>query len=145
MIITLRVECVWGMYLQEECVRVIEIEDSASLLELHTAIQDSVEFDYDHLFEFFAGRNYGQRKLLFVDSIDWEYEAEVLDNIALEEVYPLPKSLKLYYHFDFGADWYFEIRKSRKKPVPPDPAVEYPRVVESIGPDPPQYGEYDEE
>ena len=144
MIITLRVKCIQGRYLQEECVRVIEIEDSASLLEFHSAIQDSVGFDYDHLFEFFAGRNYRQCKLVFTDSANWEYEAEGLDDVSLEQVYPLPKGLKLYYHFDFGDDWYFEIRKSRKKPVPSDPAVSYPRVVESIGPDPQQYDEYDE-
>ena len=145
MIITLRVQCVWGMHLQEECVRVIEIEDSASLLDLHAAIQDSVGFDYDHLFEFFAGRNHRHRKLVFADGVDWEYEAEALDEVTLERVYPLPKSMKLYYHFDFGDDWHFEIRKSRKKPVQPEAGVKYPRVVERIGPDPQQYGDYDEE
>jgi len=144
-IVTLRVECVSGMHLQEDCIRVIEIEDGASLLNLHAAIQDSVGFDYDHMFEFFAGRNYRHRKLVFADDADWEYEVDALDEIALERVYPLPKSLKLYYHFDFGDDWYFEIRKSRKKPVEPEPEVKYPRVVKRVGPAPPQYGEYEEE
>jgi len=45
---------------------------------------------------------------------------------------------KLYYLFDFGDHWTFEIRKARgaKKP---EVDVEYPRVVEAIGPDPEQY------
>jgi hypothetical protein len=57
-------------------------------------------------------------------------------------VYPLPKSCKLYYHFDFGDDWYFGIRKIRKKPHEPAAGVTYRRVVEAIGPNPPQYGDY---
>jgi len=141
MIITLRVECVRGRYLEKDCIRVIEIEECASLLDLHSAIQDSVCFDYDHLFEFFAGRNWRHRAFAFADDVDWEYAADVLDEITLEQVYPLPKNLKLYYHFDFGDDWYFEIGKSRKKPAQPEAEVEYPRVVQEIGPDPEQYGE----
>ena len=144
MIITLRVECVDGNYLDEECVRVIEIEESASLLNLHSAIQDSVGFGYDHSFEFSAGRNPRHRKLVFTDGDAWEYEAKAVGDVTLENVYPLPKSLKLFYHFDFGDDWYFAIRKSRKKPVPPVPRVKYPRVVERIGPNPKQYGEFQE-
>jgi hypothetical protein len=48
--------------------------------------------------------------------------------------------MKLYYHFDFGDDWYFEIRRSRAKPKEPTPRVQYPRVVEATGPNPRQYG-----
>jgi hypothetical protein len=58
MIWTLRIECVFGHYLEEECIRTIEIESGSSLLDLHDTIQDVVDFDRDHLFEFFAGRNY---------------------------------------------------------------------------------------
>ena len=94
MIITLRVQCVWGMHLHEECVRVMEIEDGASLLDLHAAIQDSVGFDYDHLFEFFAGRNHRHRKLVFADGVDWEYEAEALDEVALERGLSLDESFE---------------------------------------------------
>jgi len=36
-----------------ECIRVIEIESSASFLQLHEAIQDAVDFDNDHLFQFY--------------------------------------------------------------------------------------------
>ena len=39
--------------IQSECVRVIEIKSTATFLELHEAIQDAVDFDNDHLFEFF--------------------------------------------------------------------------------------------
>lgn len=42
MTIKLNVECVQGTYLREECVCVIAMDDSASLLDLHEMIQDAV-------------------------------------------------------------------------------------------------------
>ena len=145
MIWTLRVECVWGLYTEEECVRVIEIDSEASLYDVHDAIQDAVNFDRDHLFEFFAGRHPTNRKLVFDDEFDDVSDLDKYEEISLEDVYPLPKGLKLYYHFDFGDDWFFEIRKSRKKPKDPEPGVKYPRVIEEIGPNPVQYPSWDDE
>ncbi len=136
---TLRVECEWGRYLEDECIRVIEISSTATLFDLHDAIQDAVDFDRDHLFEFFAGRHHRNRKLVFADDFDWEASAAAYAAITLDRVYPLSKGLKLFYHFDFGDDWYFGIRKSRKKPWEPEVGVQYPRVVEATGPNPEQY------
>jgi hypothetical protein len=59
--------------------------------------------------------------------------------MTLEQVFPLEKRLKLYYHFDFGDDWYFEITKARNKPKEPASGVQYPRVIERVGPNPRQY------
>ena len=145
MIWTLSIECIFGHYLEEECIRTIEIDSGSSLYQLHETIQDLVNFDRDHLFEFFAGRNRRNRKIVFGDRYDWEESAEIYSETNLEQIYPLPKGCKLYYHFDFGDDWYFEIRKSRKKPKKPEGGVRYPLVVESIGPDPQQYGSWGEE
>jgi hypothetical protein len=131
--------------MENECVRVLEIDSEASLLELHDAIQDAVGFDRDHLFEFFAGRNDRNRKLMFDDSFDSEQSFDRYGVLTIEQLYPLPKSCKLYYHFDFGDDWYFEIRKLRRKPMVRDPGVEYPRIAESIGQNPEQYGSLEEE
>lgn len=146
MIWTLRIECIWGMYLEEECIRIMEIDSKSSLLDLHEAIQDAVDFDRDHLFEFFGGRNQRNRKVVFENSFDWEASFDIYDSITLERVYPLPKSCKLYYHFDFGDDWYFEIKLTRNKPREPEAGVTYPRIIEAIGPNPPQYdNEFDED
>lgn len=117
MIWTLKIECEWGRYLEEECVRIFEIDEESSLYELHLIILKSVEFDNDHLFEFFTGRHFRNRKPLFSeDAWDFDYE-KAIDNyhqMTLNEIYPLPKGLKLFYHFDFGDDWIFKITKSRK-------------------------------
>ncbi len=182
MIWTLRVECVGGMYWEEECVRAIEIDSESSLFELGDAILDAIGFDREHLFEFFAGRNPRHRKVVYEEDSDWERSGEIVtatdfeghiefltddsrensrnvdqddsdsedvedteEGDTLAQVYPLPKSCKLYYYYDFGDSWFFEIRKSRKKPTEPEEGVEYPRVVEEIGPSPQQYGSWGEE
>ncbi len=139
MIWTLTIECLTGMYLRHEWVRKVEIASKASLLELHDVIQGAVSFSGDHLFEFFAGRNWKNRKVVFGDGYGPGDVFANYSSISLERIYPLPKSCKLYYHFDFGDNWYFEIRKSRKKPREPEEGVQYPRVVESVGPNPEQY------
>ena len=145
MIWTMRIECIGGGYWERECVRTIEIDSGSSLFDLHDAIQDAVDFDQDHLFEFFAGRNRRNRKVEFDDSDDWEDSIDTYSRIQLDQVYPLPKSCKLYYHFDFGDDWYFEVQRSRKKPRPPESDAQYPRVIEASGPNPEQYPSWEEE
>ena len=145
MIWTLRIECVWGWHFEKECIRIIEIDSESSLYDLHSAIQDAVGFDKDHLFEFTAGRNERNRKIEFGTTDDWKDGFDSYHGIKLSQVYPLPKSCKLYYHFDFGDDWYFAITRSRKKPTEPVTNVTYPRVIEAIGLNPAQYGSYEEE
>ena len=138
MIYTLSVKCAWGLYLTEPCVRVIEIRDNATLLDLHYAIQKAVEFDCDHMFEFFAGRNYRKRAIIFSEASEPECDAGVKDEISLQRIWPLPKSMNLFYRFDFGDDWKFQINKERAV-RPPEKGVRYPRVVRSTGPNPEQY------
>ena len=145
MIWELRIECIYGPYLEKEFIRTIEIDSKSSLLDLYDFIQDAVAFDRDHLFEFFVGRNHRNRTLVFGENFDWEESIDIYSETILEQVYPLPKSCKLYYHFDFGDDWYFEIRKGRKKPREPEKGIQYPRIVESIGPVPQQYDNWEEE
>lgn len=141
-IYTLTVKCVTGAYFEEECTRVIEIGEEATLEDLHLAIQGAVAFDNDHLYEFFAGRTYRNRQIVYAEEFDWGEQEAALARLTLgEDVYPL-EGLKLYYHFDFGDDWIFEIRKARKEKVR-EPGVAYPRVIECRGPDPVQYPDWE--
>ena len=142
MIWTLRIECVAGRYLEDEWIRVVEMDSASTLYDLHNLIQDAARFDRDHLFEFFAGRNDRHRAVTFGDAPDEDDEFDSGGEMTLERVFPLPKNMKLYYHFDFGDDWYFEIRKTRAQPKEPEPRVKYPRVIEKTGPNPRQYGRY---
>jgi hypothetical protein len=68
------------------------------------------------------------------------------DHVYILLALPATHCLKAasYYHFDLWDDWYFEIRKGRQKPQEPEVGVRYPRVVKTIGPNPSQYGYFDE-
>jgi hypothetical protein len=83
------------------------------------------------LYEFYTGRNPRNRQYA------------VPKNAKLNEIYPL-SGLKLYYLFDFGDHWLFEITKSRKT-AKKAKGIRYPRVIESVGKNPEQYPEYDDE
>lgn len=67
MIYTLTVTAVSGHYLEEECTRTLEIDDSATFEHLHFAIQDAVRFDNDHPYTLYAGRHFRHRKIQFAD------------------------------------------------------------------------------
>ena len=143
MIITLKVTCVRGAYLKEPCVRVIEIKEDACLYDLHDAIQDAVHFDRDHAFNFYlANVPYGNRQWLS-DAEDWGEQEDDLSRILLREVFPTGRK-HLYYLFDFGDCWTFEVRKARGS-KPAEESATYPRLIESVGPDPVQYPVWDEE
>ena len=135
--------------IQSECVRLIEIESNASFLQLHQAIQKAVDFDNDHLFEFFVGRQPGNRAYSIGPEPDWDTfnPVKAYRNIHLSGIWPLPPSMKLYYLFDFGDNWLFQINKTRHKDKKPQPGVIYPRVIEAKGNNPEQYPdwEYEEE
>jgi hypothetical protein len=110
---------------------IIEVQDICSLYDLHLFIQHVVDFDNDHLFEFYAGRNYRNRKLEFSDNPGYPYAGGEYEDILLKDIYPL-KGLKLFYLFDPGDNWLFEVCKSRKKAkIQQD--IKYPRIVTDNG------------
>lgn len=110
---------------------IIEIPDICSLFNFHLYIQDIINFGNDHLFEFYAGRNDRNRKIVFSENPGNPYDGGDYENILLKDIYPL-KGLKLYYLFDLGDNWLFEIRKSRKRATPKQD-TEYPRIVSDNG------------
>ncbi len=140
---TFRVKLPWG---RSECVRVIEIKSDASFLELHEAIQDAVDFDNDHLFEFYMGRNPRNRAYAIGGEPNWDTfnPMTTYRNIRLSNAWPLPKGMNLYYLFDFGDNWLFQINKTRHKDKVVKPGVVYPRVIEAKGKNPEQYPDYEE-
>jgi hypothetical protein len=89
-----------------------------------------VDFDDDHLYEFYIGKTPRNKY------------STVSKSMKLNEIYPIP-GFKLYYLFDFGDSWLFQIKKSRKR-LSEDSKVKYPRVAKLQGLNPEQYPEYDE-
>ena len=138
MTLKLKVECICGAYLKHECIRVIAMDDGASLLDLHEAIQDAVSFGRDHPFEFYTANSasaQADRNWISLAG-DWEERKAVFRATRLKDIRPLGRK-KLYYWFDFGDRWIFEIRKMRSRRG--DESISRPRVLERIGPAPEQY------
>ena len=139
-VFTLTIELIFGQ--ADECwKRTIEMPENYSLSDLHFFIQEIIEFDNDHMYEFYAGRNWRNRKIVYSETGATPLESNEFGEILLKDVYPLP-GLKLYYLFDFGDNWTFEIKKSRKNKYI-EKGVTYPRVIESYGGNPAQYSNWE--
>jgi hypothetical protein len=110
--------------------RVIEVREDFTFMQLHKYIQKIVEFDDDHLYEFYVGKNHRNRS------------GDIPNTAKLNEIYPL-NGFKIYYLFDFGDSWLFQIKKSRKN-LEEDKQVKYPRLIKSTGINPEQYPEYED-
>jgi hypothetical protein len=132
--------------LESEWVRLIEIKSSASFLDLHEVIQTAVDFDNDHLFDFFVGRSPRSRAYSIGPEPNWDTFDPIkqFGGIHLYDVWPVPKGMKVFYLFDFGDNWLFQINKTRHKDKLIQPGIVYPRVIEARGEKPEQYPEWED-
>jgi hypothetical protein len=147
-IFTLSIECVWGAYLKERFIRVVEVPSDMTLGDLHFFMQDLTGFDDDHMSTFYSANTQRGKKVWFTESGEWEEGHDAINGgplweIPLQDIFPLPKHKKLFYWFDFGDDWIFEIRK-KGKDLPSASGVKYPRVIHKEGPKPEQYPVFEE-
>ena len=141
-IYTLTVEMDLGRYSDFLWKRVIEIPEETDLYDLHLYIQKIIDFDNDHLFEFFIGKSWRKREIVFGEEMEFSYEEQEGLDTKLNEIFPLNKGYKLYYHFDFGDSWKFKIKKM-KKIKHFENGIKYPRVIKSEGENPEQYPDYE--
>jgi hypothetical protein len=134
----IKVDLEFGVFFQEDCTKIMEIDSESTLEDLHLAIQEAVEFDNDHMYSFFIARNaIRSKKQASYDMMDGNCQ-----DVTLEEIFPLDKGMGFFYWFDFGDDWIFRVKKMRKKVIEED-GVEYPRVIKTIGNNPVQYPDED--
>jgi len=134
MILTLKIELIFGTYAEDNWSGIIEIDSASTLDKLHFAIQKAVKFDNDHMYEFYISRTERSR-----DRTVFDYENGDIYNLTLEKLYPLPERRSFYYMFDYGDCWLFKIVKMRKIPQNPVPRVKYPRLISETGKKPEQY------
>ncbi len=139
MIWTFEIELSLGAYAEDDWHVAIEIESTSTLETFHFTIQEAVEFDNDHLYEFYISRTERSR-----DRVIFDAENERIYSTTLESLYPLEKGKKLYYMFDYGDSWLFKITKNRKKPQEPKRGEKYPRIVGEVGKKPEQYPVWEE-
>ena len=78
------------------------------------------------------------------DRLRFDDENEEIYHRKIESIFSFRKGRKLFYLFDYGDHWLFQIQKSRKKPRIANPDVNYPRLVGSVGTKPEQYPDMEE-
>lgn len=132
--------------------RTIEIRSDQTLNQLHRAIFDALDrWDDCHLSEFHFGRGPRDRDaeryvLPFIYDDPEEYDelpaAGSMTRTRLGSL-KLEPGGRFWYWYDFGDNWYHEIRVVAIGE--PAPGVAYPRVIARTGESPPQYVDWDEE
>ena len=138
-ILTLSIACVGGMYLTEEYRCVLEVPVDSTLADLASFVLGIADFDGDHLDDFYLANSTRGKKTWFTADGKWDPDDSAMWELCLSKVFPLPKPKKLYYLYDFGNSWCFEITKKGKETIA-HRDVEYPCIVEEIGRRPKQYG-----
>ncbi|MEI8670085.1 hypothetical protein P4S65_18775 [Pseudoalteromonas sp. B131b] len=139
MIETLKIKLLDGMHAHSEWECALEIPIDHSLDELHQAILCAVGFDNDHMYEFCIASSYYSRSAQRISCDDDKVIQE-----TIETIFSKAKGKKLFYMFDYGDSWLFQINKSRKKCFSEKPNTLYPKVVLESGVKPEQYPEWDE-
>ena len=112
---------------------IIEIDDSSTTEDLHYVIQQAVEFDDDHLYEFYTANSHRSNNRGIISTY------EDADTIILARIFPLAKGKKLFYLFDYGDHWVFQVSRSRKAPFVAKSGIQYPRLIGETGERPEQY------
>ena len=122
-----------------KCIRIVRMNLSDSLYELHLAIQEAFEFDNDHLFAFYAG--YGMLKETFtipeasISGDEYSVYETLLGDLQLRA------GDKFSYLFDFGDEWWFDIKAVAIK----EGSVHGPEHIKAVHDAPEQYPVYEDE
>jgi hypothetical protein len=116
--------------------RVIEARSEQTLDHLQRAIQQAIDWDNDHLYAFYLNNRKYDHRYGFAcpyeeDRPPWTTEA-IIGQLGLVLKH------KFLYHFDYGDDHLFEIEVVDIRPEAYE--GEYPRLVDSYGKAPEQYG-----
>lgn len=130
----------------EPPLRIVDIRGSQTLDALHMAIFRAFDREEAHMYEFqMGGKKPMARKavrygILLEDGYQGEKSAETT---AITEL-NLTSGSVFFYWFDFGDDWWHEIRLLAINP-PVQGKGRYPRIVEKKGESPPQYPDWEAE
>jgi hypothetical protein len=115
--------------------RSVQLPLTATLGDLHTAIQVLFGWDGDHLHAFHAGGVHYSDPFYELEETEDEEDARLRD--AFPSAGP-----KIMYVYDFGADWVHEI--TRQKVITLEPGQDYPVCVAFGGNSPVEYPSEDE-
>jgi Plasmid pRiA4b ORF-3-like protein len=127
--------------------RDIEIAASASLYKFAEAIVGAFGFHFDHAFGFYdkLSGNYYDAKLkyeLFADMGDAKKGVLSVKKNSVATAFPADKA-KFLFIFDYGDEWGFKVERTASGAKAK--GVKYPRVTNSVGEAPSQYGDPEDE
>ena len=114
--------------------RKINISHNHYLSDLHLAIQEAFDFDDDHLYAFYIGGKRKAGRAIYCAYVEEEGKTANEINIADLRLF---RSQKIFYLFDFGDEWWFDIKLlkiDKESPLPLQPVV-----IGSEGESPEQY------
>jgi hypothetical protein len=135
MIITIVVKLVFSVETQRDWERTIEIPHEITLECLHDYLQCVLDFDNDHDYEFYTANSPSGIK-----QVSHYYDSDEVMDKSLGELLESKLKKKLYYCYDLGSNWIFQISKTRKKSFEPVRNIRYPRVTDKTGSKLKQYG-----
>lgn len=133
------IELVKGTYvfkvaLSKKLWRRIELDASHTLLHLHQAIQKAYDFDDDHLYSFFMdGKPWSDERFNSPNDEEGPFVTEV----RIGEI-GLVIGQNILYLFDYGDEWRFQVELEAIHSE--GPRLLKPRIVETQGKAPAQYG-----
>lgn len=135
---TLSVSCISGAYLAQAYRFVLALPSVSPLDELASCILEVVDFDGDHFSTFYLANGPRGKQTWFTATGEWNEDADAPD-IRLCDIFPLGKHKKLYYDYDPGASWRFEIVRAGR-PNKAAAGQSYPCLVLEEGVRPQEYG-----
>lgn len=125
--------------------RTMQMLGDQTLVDLHYAIFDAFGRDDEHLYEFQFGkraRDHKAPRYVMPEAFEpfRNAPAGIVDETTLDSL-GLARGRSFFYWFDFGDDWWHRITvEAIDDEAPPG---KYPRMVQRVGKNPPQYADWD--
>lgn len=128
---SIRIEVVMRYY---DCSREIILSSDDTLEDLHYWIQEAFEFDNDHLYAFCIGK--GMFRKIYCASEEFAQDNELSAQDTYLAELPLRKGFRFEYLFDFGDNWWFDLKVKECADEEPTETG----IVKRRGEAPEQYG-----
>ena len=125
---------------EDEIWRIIAVRPTNTLEAFHRIIFRAFDRIEEHMWAFYFGKPFrkGTREYIshIWDDMEPGEKTELATGVKFKNL-SLRKNSKIYYLFDFGDEWWHEIRFLGEKEA--EPGKRYPKITERFGDSPPQY------
>ncbi len=130
---------------EDEIWRMIAVRPTNTLDAFHRIIFRAFDRVEEHMWSFFSGKPYKKGTMEYSshinDDIYEDKKPTLASKVKLLEL-PLRKKDKYYYLFDYGDEWWHEIRFLGEREA--EPGKRYPKILKRCGDSPLQYPDEDD-